>query len=77
MFPIYPNMPAIGALVVLTCIVGFGLFGGIGAVVGTLAVTAFFVGREVHRARRHERDQFQMHVDRVQDQAQFAKRKAD
>lgn len=54
MFPIYSNMPANGALTVFACVVGFGLFGWVGAVVGVLAVFAFFLWLEFLRARRED-----------------------
>jgi hypothetical protein len=72
-FPIYSNMPAIGMCTVLACVLGYGLFGGLGAAVGVLSVLVFFIGIEIRRARQRERDGFQAHVDRTQDQSEFAK----
>ncbi len=52
MFPIFSNMPANGAVTVFACVLGFGLFGWVGAIVGVLSVFAFFLWLEFRRARR-------------------------
>lgn len=74
MFPIYSNMPAIGLCAFLACALGFGLFGWLGAVIGVLSVLAFFVWIEFRRACKVEREKRQLHIDQLQDQAQFSKR---
>ena len=77
MFPIYSNMPANGFCTVLAGVLGFGLFGWLGAIIGTLSVLGFFVWIEFRRARRNERDEFQAHVDRTQNNARITKHLTD